>query len=87
MISQLPLETADDENNDDDLWDDSEKSKSKIKKRSKARIIRSPWFNEESNNEKHYRDLIMLFTTWKNEETDLKEKYSSYKEHYDALSN
>ena len=29
----------------------------------------------------------MLFTPWKNEETDLKGKYSSYIEHYDALSN
>ena len=29
----------------------------------------------------------MLFTPWKNEETDLKGKYSSHKEHYDALSN
>ena len=28
----------------------------------------------------------MLFTPWKNEETDLKGKYSSYKEYYDALS-
>ena len=28
----------------------------------------------------------MLFTPWRNEETDLKGKYSSYKDHYDALS-
>ena len=47
-VDQLPLETAQDENNDDDLCDDSEKPKSKITKRSKARIIRSPRFNEES---------------------------------------
>ena len=86
-VDQLPLETAEDENNDDDLCDDSEKTKSKVKKkRSKAGIIRSPWFSKESNPEKHYRELIMLFTPWRNEETDLKGKYSSYNDHYDALS-
>ena len=50
-VDQLPLETAEDENNDDDLCDDSKKLKSKIKKRPKARIIRSPWFNKKSNPE------------------------------------
>ena len=30
-VDQLPLETPEDENNDDNLWDDSEKPKSKIK--------------------------------------------------------
>ena len=59
-VDQLPLETTDDENNGD-LCDDSEKSISKIKKRSKARIIRSPWFNKESHPEKHYQEIIMLF--------------------------
>lgn len=41
-VDQLPLETAEDENNDDDLCDDSEKPKSKIKKRSKA----GSWFKQ-----------------------------------------
>ena len=51
-VDQLPLETAEDENKYDDLCDDSEKTKGKVKKRSKARVIRSPWFNKESNPEK-----------------------------------
>ena len=72
-IDKLPLETsADDENNDDELGDDSiSEGTSKIKKRSRARIIRSAWFNIDSQPEKHYRELIMLFTPWRNEETDL----------------
>ena len=85
-VDQLPLETADHDNNDDNLCDNNEKPTSKIQKRSKARIIRSPWSNKESNPEKHYRELIMLFTHWRNEETDLKGNYSSYKDHYDTLS-
>ena len=85
-VDRLPFEPADDENNDDDLCDDIEKPTNKMRKRSEARIIRSPWFNKESNPDKHYRKLIMLFTPWRNEETDLKGNYSSYKDPYEALS-
>ena len=42
----------------------------KLKKGTKARIIRSVWFNKETEPEKHYRELLMLFTSWRNEETD-----------------
>ena len=53
--------------------------KRKTKKRSIARVIRSVWFNKEKDPEKHYRELIMLFTPWRNEETDLLANSSSYK--------
>ena len=55
-------------------------------KRSKARIIRSAWFNKHSELEKHYREQIMLFTSWRNEETDLLQMFSSYQECYKKLS-
>ena len=89
-IDGLPVETFidDDQNDDDD--DDDEHSKvtsSKIKKRTKARIIRSVWFNKEAEPEKHYRELIMLFTPWRNEETDLLGMCSSYHERYLLLYN
>jgi hypothetical protein len=55
-----------DENNDDDLGvqntESCVSSKKSVKKRSHARIIRSVWFNKESQPEKHYREFIMLFT-------------------------
>ena len=44
----------------------------------------SVWFNKEAYPEKHYREL-MLFTPWRNEDTDLIGKYSSYREHYLTL--
>ena len=86
-LDNLPKETLiDDENNDDELCDqsttDNVKTKSNIKKRTNSRIIRSVWFNQEAQPEKHYRELIMLFTPWRNEETDLISHYSSFKEHY-----
>ena len=55
-----------------------------IKKRSQARIIQSVWFNKEAQPENHYRELIMLFIPWRNEQTDLIGKYSSFQEHYVA---
>ena len=85
-IDNFPLETEDG-NNDDELlnYDNSltsGPSLKSVKKRSQARIIRSVWFNKEARSEKHYRELIMLFTPCQNEHTDLMGNYSSFQEHY-----
>ena len=74
----------------DDNHDDSteiEKAIGKTKRRTKARKIRSVWFNKEAESEKHYRELLMLFTPWRNEETDLIGMCSSYQDRYMLLSN
>ena len=83
---------TEDESNDDELLDNeisltSVSPKNTIKKRSQARIIRSVWFNKEAQPEKHYRELIMLFTPWRNEQTDLIGSFSSFLEHYIARYN
>ena len=75
---KLPLETGTDEN-DDTLPDESRSNKETNRKRSSARIIRSVWFNKEKDPEKHYRELIMHFTSWRNEETNLISNFCSYK--------
>lgn len=80
----LPLENT--VNNHDDDDEVTKQSCSKTKKRSKARIIRSWWFDKEIAPEKHYRELIMLFTPWRNEQTDLLGTFSSYQECYRVLS-
>ena len=36
----------------------------------------------EAESEKHYRELIMLFTSWHDEQTDLLRNYTSFEEHY-----
>lgn len=72
-----------DDDNDDEV---NVNASSKTKKRSKARIIRSVWFNKETDPEKHYPELVMLFTAWRNEEVDLLGPYSSYQEQYNAIS-
>ena len=63
-IDNLPLETLDDEINDDERLDCAKETmqiekQGKPKKCSRPRIIRSVWFNVKSQLEKHYRELIM----------------------------
>ena len=83
-VDNLLLENEEEENDDELLNDNpgvSTESK-ELKKRTQARIIRSVWFNKEAQPEKHYRELLMLFTSWRNEETDLLKNYSTFEEHY-----
>lgn len=44
------------------------------------------WFNKEVEPEKHYRELIMLFTAWRNEDKDLIGNFSSYQQYYAVLA-
>ena len=81
----LLLETGKDDDNDDEFSDFIEEGKhnakiAKPKQRLKSRIIRSVWFNMKSHSEKHFRELIMLFTYWQNEGADLIGISSSYLE-------
>jgi len=78
-IDGLPLENfIDDHQNDDEI--DDKTTCSKTKKRTKARIIQSVWFNKEAEPEKHYPELLMLFISWRNDETDLLGSFSSYQD-------
>ena len=74
-----PMEVIDEDNTGDDVIacdvqsneGTMRKRQKHLKKRAKSRIIRSIWFNKESHPEKHYRELLMLFTAWRNEDSDL----------------
>lgn len=77
-IDGLPLQKyIDDEQNDDEFV---KTTNSKTGRRSKARVLRSVWFNKQKEPEKHYRELLMLFTPWRNEETDLLGNFASYED-------
>ena len=84
-VYNLPLETLDDDENNDDQPFDCAKNNTQVGKHGKPKqrlMIRSVWFNVKSQPEKHYRELIMLFTSRRNEETDLICSSSSYQERY-----
>ena len=72
----------DDEQNDDDEFVNT--TNSKTKRRFKARVLRSVWFNKEKET---LSELLMLFTPWKNEETDLLGNFASYQDRCMVLSN
>ena len=65
-VDNLLLENKEKENDDELLNDNPGVStgSKELKKRTQARIIRSVWFNNEAQPEKHYRELLMLFTSW-----------------------
>ena len=73
----LLLETQDEDNLEDDYksrsYDSTElKTLSKvIKKRAKCRVIRSVWFNKEVDAEKYFRELLFLFSPWRDEARDI----------------
>ena len=52
------------------------------RKRSVPRILRTCRFNKEKEEEKHYRELLMLYTAWRQEKDDLIGMATSYKNRY-----
>lgn len=92
----LLLETAinevnDDDYNNDDGDDDNHthskcKSSKKNKRRKIVRIIRSVWFNKETEPEIYFRELIMLFTSWRNDNTDLIGNCLPYQDYFSLFA-
>ena len=79
-----------DERSEDESFDNSQtvmtlKNGIKIKKRSNPKIIRYVRFNRKTDEENHYREKLLLFSPWRNEERDLLQNFNSYKEHYEAM--
>jgi len=53
-------------------------------KRKKPKIIRSVRFNKEKDSENYYREQLMLYSPWRNEQKDLIKDFGSYKESFEA---
>lgn len=51
----------------------------------KRKVLRYNKVLENENNDEHYRKLVMLFTSWRNEEYDLLKECSSYYETYQKM--
>ena len=68
---RLPIETGDEDNEDDNCIPVCIDKSRQTKKHLKSRMIRSVWFNKEIHPEKHYRELLMLFTSCRNESVDI----------------
>ncbi|XP_078578075.1 uncharacterized protein LOC144862999 isoform X1 [Branchiostoma floridae x Branchiostoma japonicum] len=54
-----------------------------MRKRKRHCIVR--FHKEKNEGEERYRNLLMLYYPWRNEDVDLKAHFSSFKEHYDCV--
>lgn len=84
------------ENDDDDLSEDQEsnllveelsqsyvfRNGVEIVKRKKPCVLRWVHFDKETDPEKYYRELLMLFTHWRKEDKDLLKSFKSFEESF-----
>ena len=61
------------------------KNGTKYKKRKVPRIIRYVRYNKKNDSENYYREQLMLFIPWRNEEKDLISGFETFEAHYKAL--
>ena len=61
------------------------KNGTKYKKRKVPRIIRYVRYNKKNDSENYYRERLMLFIHWRNEEKDLISGFETFEAHYKAL--
>ena len=89
-----PSEMLDDDHivNDDDNVDEenvpevanTNNSVYKETRRKHARILRCVRYNIEKDRENFYREKVMLYTSWRNEEVDLLQGYNTYESRYNV---
>ena len=75
-----------DENNEiDDTTKYKLRGGMKLVKRKRAKIIRSVRFNKEKDPENYYREQLMLYTPFGNEQTDLIKDCETYQHRYQQV--
>ena len=83
------------EDEDDDCLDNSNsqssdllfksKNGTKYKKRKVPRIIRYVKYNKKKDPENYFREQLMLFVPWRNEQKDLIGSFDTYEAHYNSV--
>ena len=83
------------EDGGDDCFDDNDSQKSdllfkakngtKYKKRKVPRIIRYVKYNKKRNPENYFREQLMLFVPWRNEQKDLLGSFDTYEACYNSV--
>ena len=54
--------------------------------RTKPKILRFVNYNQKVDSENYYREQIMLFLPWRNEEKDLLKNYKTYQDHFKTIN-
>ena len=76
---------SDSEQFDDNLTVITLKNGIKIRRRQNNKILRYVRFSKKTDEENHFREMLLLFLPWRNEDTDLISTYKTYKDHYTAV--
>jgi hypothetical protein len=97
LIEDYLTESNFNDNVDDDLSDKEQeifendeyemKGGMTLVKRQKPRIIRSVRFNKNKDPENYCREQIMLYTAWRNENTDLLKDFQTDQDRYEIIKN
>ena len=53
--------------------------------RTKPKVLRYVNYNEQVDSNNYYREQLMLFHSWRNEEKDLLNGYETFRDHYKAI--
>ena len=61
------------------------KNGTKYKKRKVPRIIRYVKYNKKKDQENYFREQLMLFVPWRNEQRDLLGSFDTYEAHYNSV--
>ena len=61
------------------------KNGTKYKKRKVPRIIRYVKYNKKKDPENYFREQLMLFVPWRNEQKDLIGSFDTYEAHYESV--
>ena len=61
------------------------KNGTKYKHRKVPRVIRYVRYNLKKDPENHYREQLMLFMPWRNEQKDLLGPFETYTAHYNSM--
>ena len=57
----------------------------KYKKRNVPRIIRYVKYNKKKDPENYFREQLLLFVPWRNEQKDLVGSFDTYEAHFDSV--
>ena len=63
----------------------NKKNGTKYKKRKVPRIIRYVKYNKKKDPENYFREQLMLFVPWRNEQKDLIGSFDTYEAHYNSV--
>nr|XP_022311170.1 splicing regulatory glutamine/lysine-rich protein 1-like [Crassostrea virginica] len=83
---------SDCDNSDQDTFSDNDtvvhlKNGIKIRRRKNKRVIRYVGYSQKTNSEEYYRERLLLYLPWRNENSDLLGGFQTYEQHYRQKAN